>query len=70
MLTIRLYITALTLLFLLVVITTRGFGILAAIVVTSALVYLILDTRDELKLRKLELQYMQVLEQRISTLLR
>ncbi len=70
MLTIRLYITALTLLFLVVVITTRGFGILAAIVITSALIYLILDTRDELKLRKLELQYMQLLEQHISTRLR
>lgn len=70
MLTIRLYITALTLLFLVVVITTHGFGILAAIVITSALIYLILDTRDELKLRKLELQYMQLLEQHISAQLR
>lgn len=70
MFTIRLYISALTLLFLLLVITTRGLGMLEAIVITCAVVYLILDTRDELQLRKLELHYMQILEQRISALLR
>ena len=67
---IRLYISTLTLVFLLVVITTRGLGMLEAIVITSALIYLILDTRDELLSRKVELQCMQSLEQRISALLR
>ena len=70
MLTIRVYITALTLLFLLLVITNRGLGSLEAIVITCALIYLILDTRDELHSRKIELQSLQDLEQRISALLR
>lgn len=70
MLSIRVYISALTLLFLLLVMTTRGLGTLEAIVTTCALVYLILDTRDELQSRKLELQSLQDLEQRISATLR
>jgi len=70
MLAIRLFITALTLLFLLLVITNRGLGMLEAIVITCALTYLILDTRDELQSRKLELQCLQDLEQRISVQLR
>jgi hypothetical protein len=60
----------LTLLFLSLVITTRGVGMLEAIVITSALVYLILDTRDDLRSRKVELQCLQDLEQRISAMLR
>ena len=67
---IRVYISALTLIFLLLVITTRSIGMLEGIVVTCALIYLILDTRDELRARKLELHYLQDLEQRISGLLR
>jgi hypothetical protein len=43
---------------------------LEAIVITSAIVYLILDTRDELLARKAELQSLQDLEQRISAMLR
>jgi hypothetical protein len=70
MLTIRLYIFALTLLFLLLVIANRAVGVLEAIVITSAIVYLILDTRDELLARKAELQSLQDLEQRISAMLR
>ena len=70
MLTIRLYISALTLLFLLLVISNRAVGMLDAIVITSAIVYLILDTRDELLARKAELQSLQDLEQRISAMLR
>jgi hypothetical protein len=70
MLTIRLYISALTLLFLLLVISNRAVGMLEAIVITSAIVYLILDTRDELLARKAELQSLQDLEQRISAMLR
>ena len=67
---IRLYISALTLVFLLLVITNRGVGMLEGIVITCALIYLILDTREELHVRKLELQSLQDLEQRISALLR
>ena len=70
MLPIRVYISALTLLFLLLVITTHSLGTLAAIVITCALIYLILDTRDELQSRKVELQCLQDLEQRISATLR
>lgn len=67
---IRVYISALTLIFLLLVIANRSIGILEGIVVTCALIYLILDTRDELRARKLELHSLQDLEQRISGLLR
>jgi hypothetical membrane protein len=70
MLSIKLYISALTLVFLLLVITNRGLGMLEAIVIACALIYLILDTRDELQSRKLELRSLQDLEQRISALLR
>lgn len=70
MLTIRLYISALTLLFLLLVITNRGLGMLEAIVITCAVIYLILDTRNELQTQKLRLQCLQDLEQHISALLR
>lgn len=70
MLAIRVYISALTLLFLLLVIPTRGLGTLEAIVITCALIYLILDTRDELQSRKIELQSLQDLERRISATLR
>ena len=51
----RLYISVLALVFLLSALLTRGLGILDAIVVTCALVYLILDARAELlAMRKLE----------------
>ena len=67
---IRLYISALTLLFLLLVSAHRGVGMLEGIVITCAVIYLILDTRDELHVRQLELQCLQDLEQKISGLLR
>ena len=70
MLSIRLYISALTLLFLFLVVTYRGLGILEAVVITCALIYLILDARDELQTMQLEVQSLQDLEQRISALLR
>jgi hypothetical protein len=55
MLPIRLYVVALTLLFLLVVLATRGIGMLEAVVVVCPLLYLILDLRAELlELRQLE----------------
>ena len=70
MMAIRLYISALTLTFLFLVIMNRGLGILEAIVITCALIYLILDARDELQALQLEYQSLQDLEQRISALLR
>ena len=70
MLAIRVYISALTLLFLVLVMTNRGLVVLEAIIITCALIYLILDARDELLRRKLELQCLQDLEQQVSVLLR
>jgi len=69
MLAIRIYISALALLFLFLVIMNRGLGFLEAVVITCALIYLIIDARDELQKLKLELQCLQDLEQRISALL-
>jgi hypothetical protein len=69
MLAIRLYISALTVFFLVGVIANRGLGILEGIVVTCALVYLILDVRTELQELKSELNMLQDLEQRVSELL-
>lgn len=65
MLAIRLYISALTLFFLIAVIANRGLGVLEAIVITCAIVYLILDVRAELQDLKSELS---MLEQQVSKL--
>jgi len=70
MLTIRLYISALTIVFLFLVIANRGLGVLEAIVITCAIVYLILDIRTDLQTLKLEFRLLQDLEQRISELRR
>ena len=70
MLAIRLYIAALTLGFLVLVIAHRGIGILEAIVITSAIIYLILDVRTDLQMVQAEFRALQELEQRISELLR
>ena len=68
MLAIRLYISALTLLFLLLVTADRSLGILAGIVITCAVIYLILDARTDLQSRKAELRLLKELEERISLL--
>jgi hypothetical protein len=70
MLAIRLYISALTLFFLFLVIANRGLGVLEAIVITCAMLYLILDIRTDLQTLKLEFRLLQQLEQRISELRR
>ena len=70
MLAIKLYISALTLLFLFLIIANRGVGILEAVVVTCAVLFLIIDTRIHLQELKLEFQLLQELEQKLSTLLR
>ena len=55
MFAIRIYLSALTLTFLVVALMTRGIGVLEATVVVCALLYTILDIREELKaLRSLE----------------
>lgn len=70
MLLIRLYLSALTLLFLFAVITMRGLGILEAVVITCAVLYLILDVRTDLQSSKNELRILKELEQRLSPFLR
>jgi hypothetical protein len=67
MLAIRLYVTALILLFLLIVLATRGIGPLEAIVVVCPLLYLIVDLREELvELRQLEAKVSQLVSQLVS----
>ena len=68
MLAIRLYISALALCFLILVIANRGLGVLEAIVVTCAIVYLILDVRSDLQELKSELSMLQDLEQHVAKL--
>jgi len=70
MLAIRLYISALTLIFLVLVIASRGLGILEGVVITCAVVYLILDVRTDLKMLKGEFHLLQQLEEQISELRR
>ena len=54
---IRLYLTALTIVFFLAVVMTTGIGVLEAIVMTSVPLLLILDMREELStVRSLEKQ--------------
>ena len=67
---IRIYISVLTLVFLVLVIANRGVGVLEAVVITCAIVYLILDVRTELQILKAEFGLLQELEQRMSDLLR
>ncbi len=68
MLAIRIYIYALTLIFLGLVITYRGLGLLEGVVIICAVVYLILDVRIELQSLKDEFRLLQELEQYISKL--
>ena len=70
MLAIRIYISALTLIFLGLVIMYRGLGLLEVVVITCAVVYLILDVRIELQSLKDEFRLLQELEQYISELRR
>lgn len=70
MLAIRLYISALTFLFLFLVIANRGLGILEAIVIACSIIYLILDVRTDLQVLKNEVRLLQELEKQLSLLLR
>ena len=70
MLAIRLYISALILIFIVLVIASRGLGLLEGVVITCALLFLILDVRTDLQSLKLEFRLLQELEHRVSELLR
>lgn len=70
MLAIRLYVSALTSFFLFLVIANRGLGILEAIVITCAILYLILDVRTDLQASRNELRLLKELEKQLSVLLR
>jgi len=67
---IRLYLSALTFVFLLLAWFGRGVGVLEALVVTSALVYLILDAREHLRLVENDVALLQQLEAKVSVLMR
>ena len=66
---IRLYLSALTLVFLFSTWLSRGLGPLDAIVVTCALVYLILDTRERLRLVKQDVELLRQIETKLAALL-
>lgn len=66
---IRLYLSALTFVFLFLTWRSRGLGPLDAIVVTCALVYLILDARERLRLVKQDLALLRQLEKKLAALL-
>ena len=70
MLAIRLYISALTIIFLALVIGSGALGLLQAVVVTCALLFLILDVRTDLQSLKIEFRLLQELEHQISELRR
>ena len=69
MLAIRLYVCALTAVFLVLVTMNGGVGILEGLVITCAILYLILDARTELKERQADLHQLEQLEQQLAVLL-
>ena len=66
---IRLYLSTLTLVFLLAASLSCGISALEAIVVTCALVYLILDAREYLQTTRAKLETLQRLEEQLSAFL-
>ncbi|HEU4796325.1 MAG TPA: hypothetical protein VFT02_11885 [Pyrinomonadaceae bacterium] len=66
---IRLYLSALTLVFLLLAWANHGVSVLEAIVVVCSLSYLILDTRERLLLVREDLHTLEQLEKKLSVLL-
>ncbi len=66
---IRLYLSALTLVFLFSAWMNDGVSLLEAIVIVCSLSYLILDTRENLLLVKRELKALEQLEKKLSVLL-
>ena len=69
MLAIRLYVCVLTIAFLVLVTLDRGIGLLEGVVATCAVVYLILDVREELKILKADLNQLEQLEKHLAVLL-
>ena len=65
----RLYVCTLTLTFLVLVMMDRGIGLLEGVVITCALVYLILDVRDELKDLQADVRQLEQLEKHLAVLL-
>jgi len=68
-LAIRLYLSALTLVFLIATWLNGGVNVLTVIVVVCALVYLILDAREHLQLVKADCEMLQQLEKELSAFL-
>jgi len=68
-LAIRLYLSVLTLVFLITAWLSHGVSLLEALVVTCALVYLILDAREYLVLLKADVADLRRLEESLSELL-
>ena len=66
---IRIYLSALTLVFSLLAWTSHGVSVLEAIVIVCALTYLILDSRERLQLVKEDLKTLEQLEKKLSVLL-
>ena len=66
---IRIYLSALILVFLFVAWMSDGVSVLEAIVVVCALAYLILDTRENLQLVKEDLNTLEQLEKKLAVLL-
>lgn len=69
MFAIRVYVCALTALFLVLVTLDRGVGLLEGIVITCAIVYMILDVRADLQMLKREVQQLEQLERHLAVLL-
>jgi len=69
MLAIRLYLCALAVTFLVLLTMSRGVGLLEGVVITCAFLYLILDTRADLKLRQEDLRQLEGLEKQLAVLL-
>jgi hypothetical protein len=68
-LAIRIYLLALTLVFLIATWLNGGVNVLTAIIVICALVYLILDAREHLQLVKTDVELLQQLEKKLSAFL-
>ena len=66
---IRLYLSALTLVFSFLAWMTEGVSVLEAIVIVCSLTYLIIDTREHLLLIKEDLGTLEQLEKKLSVLL-
>lgn len=66
---IRLYLSALTLVFLILAWMSEGVSVLEAVVIVCSLTYLILDTRESLLLVKEDLKTLEQLEKKLSVLL-